>query len=473
MKNIIAIIFLLIFSNTLISQVKEYSFTMNEAIDFALENNRIVKNAYRDIEAAEKLKWETTAIGLPQLNASIDYQNWIKQMVSLFPAAAFDPHSQIRDLGDYYNVIPNPNNPIPDAPEGFVPVIFGTKQNLNASATLTQLIFDGSYLVGLQSAKVFLEISINAKEKTDLEIRKSVISAYSNVLISEEGIDILENNKTVLKKNLNETVKIFENGMAEEESVEQLQITLSNIEISLNNAIRLKLIAYQMLNISLGLDLNTPLVIKENLEELVVQNINFNLLKSTSDEYANNIDYKIAQNDKESKELMLKLEKSKYLPSLSAFINGGYIANNDAFAFMNSDQKWYGSSLFGLSMNIPVFSSLGRNASTQRAKIELDKAEENLTETEQKLKLEIATAKSNYEFTIQRYQTSKLNLDLAERIETKNQTKYFEGITTSFDLRQAQIQLYSSQQDYLKAMIDVINSKAELETVLNKIAKIN
>ena len=120
-------------------------------------------------------------------------------------------------------------------------------------------------------------------------------------------------------------------------------------------------------------------------------------------------------------------------------------------------------------MNIPIFSSFGRSASTQRAKIELDKASENLTETEQQLLLEIATAKSNYEFSIQQYQTSKQNLNLAERIEKKNEIKYFEGISSSFDLRQAQMQLYTSQEGYLRAMVAVINKKAELETVLNKI----
>jgi outer membrane protein TolC len=166
---------------------------------------------------------------------------------------------------------------------------------------------------------------------------------------------------------------------------------------------------------------------------------------------------------------LLKLEKSKFLPNLTAFVNGGYTANSDAFTFTQSNQKWFGSSLFGVSMNIPIFSSFSRNAATQRAKIELDKAEENLTETEQQLLLEIATAKSNYEYSIKQYQASKQNLGLAERIEKKNQTKFFEGISTSFDLRQAQMQLYTSQEEYLKAMINVIYKKAELETVLNKI----
>lgn len=467
MKKIIIIFLLFNFYFTNAQETK-YSFSLKEAIDFALENNRIVKNASRDIEAAEKLKWETTAAGLPQISANVDYQNWLKQQVSLFPSEVFDPYNQIRGLDQYYNVTPNPNNPIPDAPEGFVPVTFGAKQNIHATATLSQLLFDGSYLVGLQSAKVFLEISINAKEKTDLEVRKAVISTYSNVLLSEEGIKILENNRAALQKNLNETTKIYENGLAEEESVEQLQITLANIENALLNAKRLKLIAYQMFNISLGLDLNTNVSLTEDLEELVFKNINLDLINNPS-EVKNNMDYKIAQNDRESKELLLKLEKSKFLPNLTAFVNGGYTANSDAFTFTNYDQKWYGSSLFGVSMNIPVFSSFARNAATQRAKIELDKAEENLTETEQQLLLEIATAKNSYEFSIQQYQTSKQNLNLAERIEKKNQTKFFEGISTSFDLRQAQMQLYTSQEEYLKAMIKVINEKAALETVLNKI----
>ncbi len=467
MKKIIVLLFLFHLS-FIKAQESKYSFTLNEAIDYALENNRMAKNASRDIDAAEKLKWETTAIGLPQISASFDYQNWLKQQVSLFPSEIFDPHSQIRDLDQYYNITPNPSNPIPDAPEGFIPVTFGTEQNFHATATLSQLLFDGSYLVGLQSAKVFLDISINAKEKTDLEVRKAVISTYSNVILSEKSIDILENNKSTLQKNLDETIKIYKNGFAEEESVEQLQITLANINNALLNSKRLKLIAYQMFNISLGIDINTPVSLKEDLEELVFKNIDLDLINNPS-EVSNNMDFKIAQNDLESKELLLKLEKSKFLPNLTAFINGGYSANSDAFTFTHSNQKWFGSSLFGVSMNIPVFSSFGRSASTQRAKIELDIAEENLTEIEQQLLLDIAAAKSNYEFAIQQYQTNKQNLNLAERIEKKNQIKYFEGISTSFDLRQAQMQLYTSQQEYLESMIAVINRKAELETVLNKI----
>lgn len=427
------------------SQENNQSFTLQEAIDYALEHNRTAKNAALDIEAAKKQKWETTATGLPQISAEVGYQNYLKQQISLIPAEFFGGNA-----GE------------------FSEVIFGTKQSMTATATLTQKVFDGSYIVGLQSAKVFLEISKNAKVKTDLEIRKAVIEAYGNVLLAEESAAILEKNVTTLEKNLFEINKIYENGLEEEESVEQLKITLSGVQSNLKNINRLKDLAYQMLNITLGLDINNPTILADNLLELTSQNMDLGLLKTNVD-IENTIDFKIAKNDKTSKELLLKLEKSKALPTLNTFINGGYSAFGNDFNFTNKDQKWFGSSLLGVNLNIPIFSSLGRSAATQRAKINLEKAKDDLIETEQKIQLQIASARSDYQYAIEDYDNKKQNLNLAERIEKKNQTKFFEGIASSFDLRQAQTQLYTAQQEFLQAMLDVINKKAVLETVLNSI----
>jgi len=445
MKNKLLLIFSLLFSIVIIGQEDSQSFSLQEAIDFALENNRIAKNATLDIAVAEKIKWETTATGLPQINASIDYQNFLKQQISLIPSEIFG-----------------------GTPGEFEEVTFGTKQNISAFATVTQKIFDGSYIVGLQSAKVYLEISENAKVKTDLEVRNGVINAYGNVLLAEEGIEILNRNIEVLRKNVDETTKIYENGMTEEEDVEQLQITLSLLESSLNNAERLNTLAYQMFNITIGLDLNTRTSLSDSLEELTIQNMNLELLNA-DENVENTIDYKIAENDKVSKELLLKLAKSRALPTLDAFLNGGYTGNNEDFEFLNKEQDWFGSSLFGVSMKVPIFSSLERSSATQRAKINLEKAETDLIEVEQQLSFEISSAKSRYQFAIEEYDNKKQNLNLSERIEQKNQTKFFEGLSSSFDLRQAQTQLYSSQQEYLEAMFNVISSKAELETVLNTI----
>ena len=443
MTHKLVFIFSFLLSLHITAQEQPTRLSLQEAIDYAIQNNTSAKNAALDIDAAVKQKWETTAIGLPQINAKVDYNNWLKQQVSLLPG----------ELAG-------------QTPGTFVAVPFGTKQTMNATATLSQLLFDGSYLVGLQSAKVFLEISKNAKNKTDLEVRKNTINAYGNVLLSKESITIYEQNITVLEKSLRETTAIFENGLTEEENVEQLQITLKQLNSGYKNAKRLHQIAQQMLNITIGLDIEAQVILTESLEVLAQENIDLALLNS-SDDVQSTIDYKIAKNDRRSKELLLKLEKTKALPSLSAFVNGGYTANNDEFTFLDNDQKWFGSSMFGVSLNIPIFSSFKRSAITQRAKINLEKAENNLTETEKQLKFQVASSKSNYQFAIEQFQTSKENLELAERIERKNQTKFSEGIASSFDLRQAQQQLYSSQQDYLQAMLDVITKKVALETLLN------
>ncbi len=432
-------LFTLLFSVINYAQEQPMQLSLQEAIDFALKNNTNAKNATLDIAVAKKQKWETTAIGLPQINAKVDYNNWLKQQVSLIDINGDGIEDEL---------------------------VFGTSQSVNATATLSQLLFDGSYLVGLQSAKVFLEISKNAKEKTDLQVRENTINAYGNVLLSEESMLIYERNISVLEKNLQETQSIFENGLTEEENVEQLQITLKQLTNGYNNAKRLNKIAQQMLNITLGVEVDTTITLTESLETLAENNIALKVLE-TSDDVKNTIDYKIAANDKRSKELLLKLEKTKSLPSLSAFINGGYAAYSNEFTFLEKDQRWFGSSLLGVSLNIPIFSSLQRSAKTQRAKINLEKADNNLTEIEKQLQFQLAAAKSNYRFAVDQWQISKENLALAERIEQKNQTKFFEGINTSFDLRTAQQQLYTTQQEYLQAMLNVITKKAALETLIN------
>jgi len=418
------------------AQESSMSLSLQEAIDFAIENSYNTMVAKKDIASAKQQQWETTTIGLPQIEGQVDYVNNLKRQ---FPGVDFDQDGTVD---------------------------FNAKQSINAGVTLRQLLFDGSYLVGLQSARTFLKISEQAKEKTELLTREAVINAYGNVLITEKSIEILQKNKKVLEKNLNDAKKIFENGLNEEEDVEQLEITLGNVKSQLNSVLRLKGIAYQMLNITLGNDIKTVLTLTDSLDSLTESNISFELV-SQDFNLNNHIDYKIAQNDRESKRLLMLYEQSQALPKLSAFVNYNFIANSETFSFFQNQQQWIGTSAFGVSLNIPLFSSLRRSAKTQRAKIDLDIADIRLKETQEKLDLQVATAKSDYQLSIENYQTAKKNLRLAERIEKKQQIKFFEGLSSSFDLSQAQNQLYSQQQTYIQSMLDVVAKKAALENALN------
>lgn len=443
MRKILIILLCLFSLNVAKAQNKEYAFTLEEAITYALDSSYTAINSRREIAKAIKQKWETTATGLPQISAAVNYQNQLKQPVSFIPSEFFGGE-----------------------PGEFTPVVFGTEQTAGAVATLDQLIFDGSYLVGLQAARAFLDYSENANEKTQLEVRRGVINAYGSVLLAEELVAIFDKNKTTLEKNLFETRKIFENGLTEEENVEQLEITLLDIEIQLSNAKRSRDIAKQMFNVALGIDVQETVTLTENLDDLTQQNINLSFLDSEL-EVEENVDYKIAYNLTEQRSLELKLEKSRALPKLTAFLNYGTQAAANEFNFLDSDTPWFQYSVLGVNLNIPIFSSGMRGARTQQARIALDQAETQLAETVQNLSLQFDSAKSNYQFTVETYENSKKNLSLAERIEQKNQVKYSEGIASSFDLRQAQTQLYTAQQQYFQSMLNVINAKAELETVLN------
>ena len=434
------IIFIGIFAN---AQNFPNSLTLDEAIEYGINNNFSVKNANREIEKAQKDRWSTIAIGLPQIYAEVNYQNFLEMPVSLVPAEFFGGQS-----GE------------------FAEISFGTKQKVVGSVRMDQLIFDGSYIVGLEASKIFLKISENIYEKTTLETKKIIVNNYAAALLAGENVKLLNKNKKNLEENVSEIHQLFKNGFVEEESVEQIQLTLANINTQLKYAANLSKIIHEMLKFNLGIPVEKKIVLTSQIYEIIDES---NLIFENQNNFniSNNIDIKIAENNFLSESLLYKYEKSKFLPSLKAFINGSYTGNNEKFDFAKNNQKWFGSSLFGLSLDIPLFSSFSKKVNSQKAKISMQQAKTKLNETQYRIRMEIETALNDYQLAIENYFTEKENLGLAERIENKNQVKYFEGMVGSFELRQAQLQLYSSQSKYLSSIQNLIERKINLETLVN------
>ena len=441
-KNTITILIILLSFN--VNAQKDYNFSLDEAISFALLNNRASVNAKKDLAIAQKEKWETISRGLPQINSYFDFNNRLKDPISLIPAEFFGG-----EKGE------------------FAEVSFGTKQSVSGELILNQLLFDGSYIVGLQSIKLFLDIADQTKIKTDIEVRRQVANAYGNVLISQERVKILENNYNNIIKTLDETKAIYENGLIESESVDQLTITSSSIKNSLEYAIKFKKLSERILKLLLGIELDDNMVLNDDIESIIVKSIDPELV-NTDFNVEENIDYKIALNAKKGSETLLRLEKVKALPRISAFLSGAYNGYNESFKITDPKQNWYGSSQLGLNMSFPVFSSFQRRASTQRAKIEIEKSENILNETKKNLNLEVEKTRSDYNYAINNFNSVKQNVILAESIEKKNEIKFKEGIASSFELRQAQNQLYSIQNEYLEATLKLIENKINLEILLNK-----
>lgn len=419
-------------------EVQKTSFSLQEAVEYAKTHNRNIQNANLNIQAAEEQKWEATSVGLPQLNGKIDYTNNIN------PPIEGDPS--------------DPSDPIN---------FFFPKNNLSPSVTLSQLIFDGSYIVGLQASKVFLDISQNYKEKTDNEIEQIVVNAYMTSLLTDESIIILDRNIENIKSNLKEAQAVVANGLGEEESVEQLELTLNNLENSRKNFLVVSEVSNGYVKLLLGIDSEIDITLSDNLDMLINAYVTLESEYQQNDIY-NNIDYKIAVNDTESKELLYKLEKMKSYPTISAFLNANYQGFNSEFSgLFSSDQTWLNSTSAGVSVNIPIFTSFNIRSKKRIAKLNWDISENSLKDVEQQLKLDLKKAKSEYILAAETYENRKQNLALAEKIERKNSVKFREGMASSIDLRSVQVQLYSSQQEYIESIIDVINKKVALKNLLN------
>ncbi|MDP4607471.1 MAG: TolC family protein [Flavobacteriaceae bacterium] len=435
-------LFIALCSSWLIAAAQEIpsQLSLEEALAYAYTHNNQMINAGQDVRDAYAQKWVTIASGLPQIDGGVDYQNQLKRPVSLLP-------------GEFFG----------GEPGTFIPVTFGQKQQVSATATLKQQIFNGSYLVGLQAIKTFIEISALSEVKTKIEVQKAVVNAYTNVLAAQESERIIADNIRQLKATAEETQKMWAQGMVEEEALEQIQITLANLENQGRNSSRIVAISRQMLNLLLGVALDQSIALTDDLSKLAAQE----LLEPVDDAFTaeKNIDYRLGLNVQEQKRLELKLQKSYALPSLNTFVNYNSSAFADTFAFTQSQQQWFDSSILGVNINMPIFSSLGNTAKTKRAKIAYLKAQNNLTLTQKQVLLQWEQAQSAWSLAMDNYYTSGQNLKLAERIEQKNQIKFKEGIASGFELREAQLQLYSAQSAYLQAMLDLINAKTALETL--------
>lgn len=443
MKKYLFIVLIGLNFSTAKAQNRTYSLSLEQAITLAQDSSYASVNARREMTRALKKKWETTATGLPQISGSVSYNNNIKQPVTLIPGEITG-----------------------GAPGSFTPVVFGTEQNATAQATLEQLIFDGSYLVGLQAAKTFLDFSKNAYEKTLIEVEKSTVNAYGSALMSDALVLVFDNNYNTLKKSYEELQVVYENGLTELEALEQLEITLLEVKGYLDNAKRSQSLAYNLLRATLGLPLAAELELTDDLNALVLRAAQ-ELDPDISMDLQKQIDVRIAENFSEQRRLEWQLERSRALPSFSAFMNYSTQAFSNDFTFTDNSQQWFQSSVVGLRMQVPIFSSGFRSARSSQAKIAWDQAKTEFVQTKQATQIAFENSLSDFNLAKDNYNNASRSVNLAERVAQKNQIKFDQGIASSFDLYQAQAQYYRAQQNYYTSLLALLNAKTALETFIN------
>jgi len=442
--NLIVLLFLVVgFSSVVLAQAESFEFSLQEAQSYAISNSYKSINAGKDVQIADKKVLETIGTGLPQINASGSYQQYVQTPLSLIPASAFG------------------------GPEGeFQEVFLGTERQMGLNLRAEQLIFSGSYIVGLQAAKTYLQISKNDKKKTTIEVRNMVTVAYGNALVAVKNVEILKGNVESAEQSAFEIGELYKNGFAEEQDKDQIDLTLATVKNAKEQAVRSVGVVNNQLKFILGMDIASTLRLSDDLQTVTSLSSSEEYLTKVFD-VSSHIDYQIINTQEKASSLLLKQQKSTALPSLSAFYNLSTNAFSNEFDFFDS-KRFYNGQLVGLNLNIPLFSGFGRMTRIQQAQLNVEKIVVAKRQVEQQLTINAQNSKSQYTFARSQYKTTEGNLHLAQRIYNKTKIKYEEGISSSLELTQTNNQLLESQGNFIQAAVQLIQAKSNLDKALNQ-----
>jgi outer membrane protein len=434
--------------------------SVNEAQNYALEYNRSVKSAQIDVDVAKKVVLETTSIGLPQFSITANYQHIFKVPEISFPMTglsqdALVPTSPVEGLIQYPGV-GGLNQYYYSGPA----IPLGTKDNTTFNFTLSQLIFSGEYIVGLQAARIFKEVSEKAYIKSELTAKESVASSYYIVLALRENLKVLRQSVELMTKSYTDVQQMNKQGFVENTDVDQLKINKSNLENMIHSLEGQYELSQKLLKFQLGVDFSQEVVLTDELENTITQS-NLEYLFPGEFNVGQSIDYRIMENQVELRTMDLRRSQSAYLPSVAGFYQHQEMTNAPAFNFQPKD-------VIGVTIKLPIVTSGQRISKVSQGKLNLEKARLNKDMVEQSAVMEYETARNAYQTAYLNYNNNKESLNLSERIYNKNLIKFKEGIATSLELTQSQSQYLTAESNYYNSIIALLQAKAKLERILAK-----
>jgi outer membrane protein len=418
-------------------------FSLEQAQAYALENNYDLKNSTMDVEIARRMVKQNTSIGLPQVNANIDYMNYLVIPTTLLPG------EMIGQPGTY------------------IPIQFGTSYNATLKGTLTQLIYSGQYLVGLQTAKAFLETSKQKDVRNIVDVRDQVADDYIRLLVVDEGIKILDSTYVVVSKLVEEARKSYQAGLIEDIEVDQADLNKSNLEATITYTKSLRSLGYAHLKFLMGLKDNQELVQTDNLGLFLAQ-VNHDALVNQQFDYNSNIDYVLLKKADYLTLMQYKLSKTAYQPSLSAFLSGSTNAQRNTWNFFNSSEVWYPTVVVGATLQIPIWSSGSRKYSVDQARLKVEQTKVTDEKMRVGLELQVETARTDFSNAYAIYQNKVKGFQTALKIYEKTMQKYKQGMVGSTDLNQRYNQFLASNSDYMQSIYTLLSQKIKLSKLLEK-----
>lgn len=433
-------LFFLLLAGSFQAQTKSY--TLLEAKEVALSNNERLKNANLDDRLAELKVIETRAIGLPQVNMTGNFSNFLNLPVQVVSA----------------NFI-NPNAPAGET----IAFRAGTDYSATGTLQVNQLLFNGSYLVGLQVSNFYKEFSKTITEQTKEEVLFEVTQAYQTVAVAKRNVLFVDSLVQITSKLVEKQRNYLELGLMNQEDMDQMEYSLTNAKSTLNAAkIQLEN-ALALLKMAMGLKQSETIDITETVESLLEQSKGLQTGVVT-----NNINYVLLSKQITLNEYNLKNKKAANLPSVSTFFQQTYNAYRNEFNFF-SNEKWYPQTLWGIQLQIPIWSSGSRWSQVQQASIEIEKARNSLSELNKGLEMQSVQLKNNLDNAFNTLELQTSNIALAKKIYENALIKEEIGKGNSIVVTQKYNQLIMAQAQYVGAMLDVFNTKLNLDKLYHNI----
>jgi len=440
-------LWVLFMSSGYAQQTASRAFSLQEAIDFALENNTNLKNSKEAVYASEAKVGEIIGMGLPQLNATgaiID--NYIIP-TSFLPAQIFDPNA---------------------APGEYIGVKFGTKYTGNAAISLQQMLFNGSYIVGLKASKTYTELARKDLVKTQTDVVEAIKKAYYAVLVNSERAELVDKNYQRLDSLLKQTKLLYENGFAEKIDLNRVLVQYNNISnLKNNSAIGLE-VSYNLLKFQMGLPITETISLTDQLETLKFQVLEDDFKKDF--QYSNRIEYNLLQINKSLVELDIKNTRSQYLPNLNLF--GTYGASYGTSTFSNMLQfgdKWRSLGTVGINASLPIFDGLQKSKIVQQKKTKLNQIENSLDLVKNQIDLQQDQASKTFQTYVNTLQAQRENMQLSKEVYDVTVIKYQQGVGSNLEVIDADASYKEAQTNYYAALYDALIASVELEKAYGKL----
>lgn len=415
-------------------------FTLQAAIDYATKHNANYLNAELDIKLADYKNKEVIGIGLPQISGSIDLKDYFKIPTSLIPAQFLNPN----------------------APAGtFIPVQFGTQWNATAGISVSQLIFSSDYIVGLQAAKEFKDLSQKSLTRTKVETAVTITKAYYGVLVNRERLKTLTANIERIKKLYDDTKALNEAGFVEKIDKDRLELAYNNLITEKEKVERLIGLSETMLKFQMGYSLSEPITLSDELKAEQFQDLE--LGTNIKVNYASRPEFSLLESQKRINELDLKRYRMSYLPTLVGYAAYNQQAQRNKFNFFDAEEKWFPIGVIGATLNIPIFSGGQKYYKTQQAKLSLQKTVNTMDYMKTVIDFETSAASITYKNAYASMLTQQKNKDLAKSIYETSKKKYDAGVGSSLELITAETALKEAETNYLSAVYDLIIAKTDLD----------